>query len=134
MDPIPTCRSRDIFSRPWLAFLVFWLPAIAIVAAGTQKFTGRERAITWAVALATMGVACLVNALRCRRVHCYLTGPFFLLMAFVSLSCGLNILPLGAYGWNLIGLTVLVGAIVLCCVPEVLLGKYRAGRTGGGDG
>jgi hypothetical protein len=33
-----------------------------------------------------MGVACIVNALRCGRVHCYLTGPFFLLMAVIALK------------------------------------------------
>jgi len=28
-----------------------------------------------------MGGACLVNAVRCGRLHCYVTGPFFLLGA-----------------------------------------------------
>jgi len=128
MESAATCKSRDLFTRPWLAFLVFWLPAIVMVVAGTQKFTGNGRAIVWTVALATMGTACIANALRCRRVHCYLTGPFFLLMAFATLLYGLGILPLGAHGWNVIGLTVLVGAIALCCVPEMLFGRYRNGR------
>ncbi len=49
-------------------------------------------------------------------------GPFFLLMAFVTLLCDLGIVPLG---WNLIGLTILVSAIVLRCLPEMFLRKYR---------
>jgi hypothetical protein len=65
-----------------------------------------------------------VNALRCGRVHCYLTGPFFLLMALIALSYGLGILRLGGNGWNLLGLTTLIGAIALC-PPEMFLGKYR---------
>jgi hypothetical protein len=72
-----------------------------------------------------MGVACIVNALRCGRVHCYLTGPFFLLMALIALSYGLGILHLGANGWNLLGLMTLIGAIALGCLPEMFLGKYR---------
>lgn len=28
-----------------------------------------------------MGLACLANAARCRRMHCYFTGPYFLLLA-----------------------------------------------------
>ena len=35
----------------------------------------------WIVALLWMGGACLVNAVRCGRLHCYVTGPFFLLGA-----------------------------------------------------
>ena len=31
------------------------------------------------VTLAWMGVACLINSKRCRRVHCAFTGPWFLL-------------------------------------------------------
>ena len=80
-----------------------------------------------------MGVACMVNALRCGRVHCYLTGPFFLLMALVALSFGLGILRLRGSGWNLLGLITLVGAIALWCLPEMFLGKYRRGRGGSGN-
>jgi len=72
-----------------------------------------------------MGVACIVNALRCGRVHCYLTGPFFLVMAVIALSYGLGFLHLGGNGWNLLGLITLIGAIALWCLPEMSLGKYR---------
>jgi len=70
-------------------------------------------------------VACIVNALRCGRVHCYVTGPFFLLMALVALSYGLGILHLGANGWNLLGLVGLVGVLALWYLPEMFFGKYR---------
>jgi hypothetical protein len=76
-----------------------------------------------------MGAACMVNAFRCGRVHCYLTGPFFLVMALVTLLYGLGGMPQVRDGWNLIGLTILVGAIILCWLPEMLLGKYRRGRA-----
>jgi len=72
-----------------------------------------------------MGVACIVNAFRCGRVHCYFTGPFCFLMALVALSYGLGILHLGGNGWNLLVLIILIGAIALGCVPEMFLGKYR---------
>ncbi len=52
-----------------------------------------------------MGTACIANAVRCGRLHCYITGPFFVAMAVVTLLYGLGALPLGGNGWNLIGLT-----------------------------
>jgi len=76
-----TCESRDILSSRWRVFMLYWLPAIAIVAVGPLAISSGWRAVVWTVALATMGTACIVNALRCGRVHCYLTGPFFFLMA-----------------------------------------------------
>jgi len=120
-----TCKSRDILSSRWRVFLLYWLPAIAIVVAGVPAVSNGWRTVVWTVALATMGVACTVNALRCGRVHCYLTGPFFLLTTLIALSYGLGMLHLGGNGWNLLGLTTLIGAIALWCLPEMLLGKYR---------
>lgn len=128
-----TGNSRDILSSPWLAFAVFWLPAIAIVVVGSSRFNSGWRTVVWTVALSTMGTACIANALRCGRVHCYITGPFFLVMALVTLLYGLSVVPLGASGWSLIGLTILAGAIALCCLPELFFGKYRKGRPRDGD-
>ena len=118
-------KSRDILSSPWRSLAVFWLPAIAIFVAGSSGFSNSWRTIVWTVALATMGAACIVNALRCGRVHCYITGPFFLLMALITLLYGLGIVAQVRNGWSLIGIVILAGGIVLCCVPEMLLGKYR---------
>ena len=120
-----TCQSRDILSSRWRVFLLYWLPAIAIVVAGVPAISSGWRTLVWTVALGTMGLACIVNALRCGRVHCYLTGPFFLLMALIALSYGLGRLHLGGNGWNLLGLMTLIGAIALWCLPQMLLGKYR---------
>lgn len=130
MEPCTTTsKSRDILLSRWLSLGVFWLPAIAIVAAGTSAFPGSWRTVVWTAALSVMGIACIANALRCGRVHCYLTGPFFLLMALVTLLYRFGVLPLGGNGWNLIGLTILIGALALCCLPELFLGKYRGSRV-----
>jgi hypothetical protein len=101
-----------------------------MVVAGAPAISNGSRTVVWTVALGIMGAACMVNALRCGRVHCYVTGPFFLLMALLALAYGLGILHLGRNGWNLLGLTTLIGAIALWCLPEIFLGKYRKGRAG----
>ena len=125
-----TCESRDILSSRWLVFTLYWLPAIAILAVGPLPISNGWRAVVWAVALAILGMACIVNALRCGRVHCYITGPFFLLMAPAALVYGLGILHFGGNGWNLLGLIGLIGTIACWYVPEMFLGKYRKGRAG----
>jgi len=83
------------------------------------------RTAVWTASLVVLGTACLINAARCGRVHCYLTGPFFLVMSGVTLLYGIGVLPIGNHGWNLIGMTILVGTAILCCLPELVLGKYR---------
>ena len=120
-----SCKSRDILSSRWRVFILYWFPAIAIVVAGAPAISSGWRTAVWTVGLATMGMACIVNALRCGRVHCYITGPFFLVMALVALSYGLGILHLGGNGWNLLGLITLIGAVALWYMPEMFLGKYR---------
>ena len=76
-----------------------------------------------------MGVACLLNAFRCGRIHCLFTGPFFILGAIVSLGYGLGLLPLGRSGWKWVGLVTIIGAIALCCIPELVLGRYRRNES-----
>lgn len=126
-DPT-TIESRDILSNRLITGAVYWVPALALVASGFLDIGQGWRTAVWTVALTTMGVACVANALRCGRVHCYVTGPFFLAMATLTLLYGLGVAPLGKHGWNLIPATVLVGALVLCCLPEVLFGRYRRTR------
>jgi hypothetical protein len=54
-------------------------------------------------------------------------------MAVVTLLYGLGVLPLGRHGWNAIGITILIGSIALCCLPELFLGKYRGDRAKNAD-
>ena len=124
-----TSTSRDILSRPWLVLALFCIPAIAMVVTGSSSVSEGWRTVVWTAALSVMGIGCIANAARCGRVHCYLTGPFFLVMALVTVLFGLGVMPLGRNGWSLIGLTILVGAIALCCLPELAWGKYRKGRV-----
>ena len=117
-------ESRDILSS-WTATAAFyWLPITAMVVSGINISQG-WRAAVWTVALTIMGSACLANARRCGRVHCFVTGPFFLIMAIVTALYGLGIAALGTNGWTMISLTTLVGGVILYCLPEVLLGRYQ---------
>ena len=105
--------------------ILLWVIPI-IVLGVTAGFGGTIAAIAWPPLLLVMGVACLFNAFRCGRLHCYLTGPYFLLLALVSLLYGLGMLPLGDRGWQWLSSALLIGACVLVCVPEWLFGRYVA--------
>jgi MFS family permease len=104
--------------------LLIWLLPIAILAVTAGLGGGAFRAVTWPVLLTLMGAACLLNARRCGRLHCFITGPFFLLLAALSLLYGLGIAPLGPHGWQWLLNILLIGGCFLTWVPEWLFGKY----------
>ena len=119
--------ERDLF-RGWTSTLLLWgLPWLAFAFGYAQS--PALRTVLWTTSLAFMGVACLVNTFRCGRIHCLFTGPFFILGAIVSLAYGLGLLSLGPSGWKWVGAVTIIGAIALCCIPELVLGRYRRNES-----
>ena len=110
------CRGLSacvLWCLPWFAFaLGFWAPPAL-------------KTVLWTTSLAFMGVVCLVNASRCGRVHCRFTGPVFILGALASLGYGLGFFRFGPFGWKWICAVTVIGGIVLTCIPELILGRYR---------
>ena len=98
-----------------------------LVLVGTVNVESSLRAWAWFLALTWMGIACLTNALRCGRTHCYVTGPFFLLMACLALLCGLGILEFGPQGWMRLALALVIGTTALWWLPEQLWGRFADG-------
>ena len=121
------CDHRDRDLAASVRGLLVWIVPI-IVLGITAGFGGLYAALSWPPLLVIMGAVCLVNARRCGRVHCYFTGPFFLLLAAASLLYGLGLLPLGPKGWQWLTDALLIGGVALCCIPEWLFGRYRARR------
>ena len=74
--PCDTPGNRsDILSKPLLSFLLYCLPATAIVASGFEPVSRGWCTAIWTAVLTVIGGACLSNAGRCGRIHCYVTGP-----------------------------------------------------------
>jgi hypothetical protein len=120
------CADRDLVKRGRTMWLLWGLPVATMLATGLLIGSGWIVTVSWTMSLVAMGVACVVNARSCGRVHCYFTGPFLLLMAGVSVLHGLQVLSLGPDGWSHIGTVLLVGGVLLCLVPEWIWGRYRA--------
>jgi len=78
----------------------------------------------WAVSLVWMGVVCLLNARKCKRTHCFYTGPFFLFMAVISLLYGSDIIEINGNGWSWLGSITAVVSVSIWVLSESILGKY----------
>ena len=124
------CQTSDWGRSCWsLSFAFAWgLPILAMILSASLHF---GVAWIWPISLAWMGGACLLNARRCGRRHCYLTGPFFLVMAAVAGLYGSGVFDLGPDGWQHLGIFTVVGGLLLSYVPELIWGRYRGGQRGG---
>lgn len=117
------CNERDLLSSRWATLLLWVGPWVLIISTGGTSSI--IHAVVWTSAFTVAGVACLVNARRCGRLHCFFTGPGFILAALASLLYGLDILPLGSHGWMWILDSTVVLTLFACCVLESLYGKYK---------
>ena len=75
-----THHPKDWVREPSSGFLLWCLPLIAGFVA-RASLPPRAAAVVWTIAFLWMGTACFANALRCHRLHCYISGPVFLLGA-----------------------------------------------------
>src|SRR5580700_5063857 len=80
-ETAPAPSSRDWARRPAMVLLWWGLPIAIGVLANLPHLSQRLDAGVWTVVFAWMAAGCLLNALRCRRVHCFFSGPVLLLGA-----------------------------------------------------
>ena len=74
-------------------------------------------------------MAYLANAARCGGSHCYVTGPFLLLIALATPLRGFDVVSLGAQGGLWLGATLVLGTALIWILTEYVWGAY-AGRSG----
>ena len=120
MRDVPTSCSpqqRDVLCSGAKRFFVL-VSSVVCIRAWLLCITWLENGFV-DVVTRVQGTVCLLNASRCGRIHCYLTGPFFIVGAVTSLGYGIGLLPFGPSGWKWIGDIAIIGAIVLTCIPEL---------------
>ncbi len=111
------CTTKDlVVSRS--SIRLWYLPAV-LVLTGLAWQQGR----IWLCfpAFTVMGIACLANAARCGRLHCYVTGPLFLVVALYVLLAAFQFVPMYASLTFLIAL----GITSLTFIAERSFGTYR---------
>lgn len=111
------CEPNDLLSQKSGIFL--WCLPIAAVIVGS--YWPKMRPWLWIPAFLIMGIACLVNARRCGRLHCYFTGPVLVLAAIYVALAAANLVPLRPGTL----LAVVLVSTLLACLAEVPLGRYR---------
>jgi hypothetical protein len=110
------CTTIDLAQNR--IFLGMWALSVALIAG---QFLWPEGKICLApTLLASWGVFCSLNAIRCGRVHCRVTGPLCLLGAITLVLMSRGVVPLSGGAFNAIFFSGVAGAFAL----EAALGKY----------
>ncbi|WP_291298462.1 hypothetical protein [Elioraea sp.] len=122
--PDEACVRRDLSARAGSFLAVWGAPVLIGLAAGTLAPSTAWTAGAWSLVLAWMGGACLVNARRCGRLHCYVSGPILLVGAGLTAASGGGVLDFGPTGVSLIVAATLALA-VLTYLLELVWGRYR---------
>ena len=105
------------------AVLLWWLPVAALVVGANWP---KLELLLWFPAFLVMGAACLANAARCGRIHCYATGPLFLIAsAYVALH-GFRLVPMQTNFF----MGSIVAVFLLARLAEIPLGKYKRSACG----
>ncbi len=120
--------ARDLAAKP-LPFLVAWGIPIAIIFAINfiQTYIPFEVTVTIiAMTVAWMGLSCVVNAFRCGRLHCKVSGPIFLIGAIAIIVSGFGLISAPGTYLN----EIVWGTFTLALstyLLELVWGKYGEG-------
>jgi hypothetical protein len=115
--------KTDWANKPLLFLTVWGIPTIILCVSPVLE-NRMIIGLIWAASLVWMGVACLLNARKCRRTHCFYTGPFFIVMAVISLLHGSDVIAINDNGWRWLGFVIAVVSISIWVFSESILGKY----------
>lgn len=115
--PRPHASARADFASRRAGLLIWGVP-LALIAIGVA-WPG-ARAVSWVVAFTLAGVGCVLNARRCGRTHCHVTGPLYLGLAALSALIGSGALD---WGWHIVGIAAAVGTGI-AFVPELIGPRY----------
>ena len=118
----PTIR-HDMVRTPVSALLWWYLPGGLAFAFSALGLTLRETSAVWAIAFIWMGIGCALNAMRCHRLHCYVSAPAFFAGALAAALAGTGALQLGPFALNYI-VWGTIGLVMLSFVPEMVWRKY----------
>ena len=122
MTNLTVHSSADWVANKRTYLLAWWLPHAGLIA-GLFVVVPARTAI-WTIALAWMGMACLLNARRCGRTHCRYTGPYYLAAIVPVLVLGFGFIAANFYGWIALGAVIVTGSKVIWWATERAWGRF----------
>jgi hypothetical protein len=122
-DAAPTPPANDWARQPMMVLWWWGLPIAIGMLANVPHLSQRQDAAVWAVLFAWMATGCVLNALRCHRVHCYISGPVLLLGAIFAALATTGVIEPGARTFSLVINGTLLLAL-LSFAPEFLWKRY----------
>ncbi|OWJ96238.1 hypothetical protein B6S59_08010 [Pseudomonas sp. A46] len=132
-DTASDLGSCDSLRKTWQLISFWMLPAVVATIAIVLADRRPALFLAASAALAVMGGACLVNAARCRRLHCYITVPYFLLLALGALLA--YVFDQKGEHLSRLWLLLALGATpLLLWLPERLAGRKYLSAPVCGDG
>jgi hypothetical protein len=122
--PAQSAQSKDWLRRP--VGIIFWW-GIPIALGVSTNFLGlslTQTAAIWAGSFAWMGTGCTLNARRCGRRHCYISGPLLWLGGIAAGLVALQVIS----GRNVLGEVVngTAALAALTFLSECIWGTYAA--------
>jgi len=114
--------GRDWVRQPLFALGWWGLPFAIAFGSNFWRLSLREAAWIWGGSMAVMGVGCLLNWARCRRLHCIISGP-------VLLAGAVGAAAIAVFdAWGPHALSYLTGAafalVLASFIPEILGRRY----------
>jgi hypothetical protein len=102
-------KAEGDWAHRRIGLLLWGPPWVAILASAFAAVAPLTRGMIWALAPLWAGTMCIANACRSGRLHCYVTGPFLVILGGASLLYGAASVPFGARRWPWIGAVLIVG-------------------------
>ena len=113
----PDATAADLAGSRWRMARIWGPPLAMLLLAGSA---GPLKGPLWSIGLLWIGGACTANSFRCRRVHCTIMGPLFLLLGLMAVGNTLGVL---AVPWFWIS-RVAVAGVAVAYAPEFFGYKY----------
>ena len=115
--------ANDWVRRRGMGLVWWYLPLSVCVATTYLASSTRGIALVWMVSFVWMGTGCILNARRCHRLHCYISGPAFFLGAAALVLLATGIALSGPHSLiNIVSITLAVA--LLSFVPEMIWRRY----------
>ncbi|MBI1331219.1 MAG: hypothetical protein GC166_15085 [Alphaproteobacteria bacterium] len=118
-----TETQNDLVRRPVSALIWWGLPIAIGASVDLFGLSLRAHAAICAVLFVWMATGCLLNARRCHRVHCYISGPVFLLGAALAALLAVGLIDLSSREFsNAVGAVLILA--LLSFIPEIVWRRY----------